>query len=120
MRLKPEVARQIVGFIRGGAYPMVAAEASGVPRAIFKAWLKRGENPRAGRAYREFAREVQQAAAQARLIQERAVYEKEPRFWLSHGPGRESQDFPGWSSEVKPVEAVTGPVVELSRHPDWR
>src|SRR5262249_33979079 len=83
-------AEALLGSIRSGAYPQVAAEAAGVHRKVFLAWLGRGERPKAREPYRSFAAEVRQAAAMSRVKAETDLREKDPRFWLKHGPGRET------------------------------
>jgi hypothetical protein len=107
VRLTPELGQQIVAAIRAGGYPHVAAEAFGVPKDDFDDWLKRGNTKNAWDPYRTFARDVRQAFAQARLRAEMAGYEKDPKAWLIHGPGRESEQQPGWSVSVKPAETHT-------------
>ena len=105
VRLTPEVSAQIVAGIRAGGYPHVAAEAWGVPKDVFDDWLERGNRKNAWEPYRSFARDVRQAFAQARLSAEMAGFKKDPKLWLVHGPGRESEQRPGWSVSVKPTEA---------------
>ena len=39
------VQRTIAAYVRAGAYPAVAAEAAGVPAAVFRAWMERGARP---------------------------------------------------------------------------
>lgn len=104
IRLTAELGQQIVTAIRAGGYPHVAAEAFGVPKDDFDDWLKRGNAPNAWEPYRTFARDVRQAFAQARLRAEVAGFENDPKAWLIHGPGRESEQQPGWSVSVKPAE----------------
>src|SRR5580765_8574457 len=94
LRLTPELTRQIASAIRAGGYPHVAAEAYGVPKDVFDDWLKRGNTKNAWEPYRSFAIEIRQAFAQARLRAEMAGYEKDPKAWLIHGPGRESEQRP--------------------------
>src|SRR5437762_13230908 len=89
-RLTPQLRSQIVAGVRAGGYPHVAAEAWGVPRAIFDLWLERGQAKDGREPYASFARDVQTAYAQARLRAELAVFEDDPKVWLAHGPGRES------------------------------
>lgn len=80
--------RMILAGIRAGGYPQVAAEAWGVPAELFRRWMRRGR----------FKDEVRQAAAQARLRAEIETRDKDARFWLRHGPGKERPDAPGWSA----------------------
>ena len=104
---QPEAAEQLVSFIRAGGFPHVAAEAAGIPCGVFDLWLEAGARQRAADPYRSFAGQVRQAAAVARLLQEHAVYQKDPKFWLSHGPGRERPAVPGWTGEVRPLGLET-------------
>ncbi len=106
VRLTRELRAQIVAAIRAGGYPHVAAEAWGVPKDIFEAWLKRGNAKNSLDPYRSFARDVRQAFAQARLRAEMTGFEKDPKLWLVNGPGRESEQRPGWSVSVKPMETT--------------
>src|SRR5215510_10362942 len=105
-RLTPPLQQRIVAAIRSGGYPHVAAQAAGVSAALFDEWLERGQAEGAWEPYRSFAEEVREAAAQARLLAETALFQDKPKRWLAHGPGRESTENPGWSVVVK--LAVTG------------
>ena len=106
IRLTPELRKQIVSGIRAGGYPYVAAEAFGVSKDLFDHWLDQGNEKTALVPYRSFAHEVRQAFAQARLRAEIAGYEKDPKLWLVNGPGRESEQRPGWSTSVQRAEAA--------------
>jgi hypothetical protein len=103
-RLTAEIEQRIVSFIRAGGFPWVAAEGAGIPRKIFGLWLRRGKKPRARKLYRRFYESVLQAQAQARLTAELETRKKDPRFWLSHGPGREQPGAPGWTNPSKPIQ----------------
>lgn len=94
-------ADQLLSLIRLGCFPLVAAETSGVPRRVFRDWLRRGERPRAREPFRTFAASVCEAIAHGRARAEMAVHEKDPKFWLKHGPGRDKPDNEGWTGEVK-------------------
>jgi hypothetical protein len=98
------LAERILSYIRSGGYPTVAAEAAGLPKEVFLQWVKRGEKTKAREPYRSFARGVREAAALGRLVAELAVHDKEPKYWLAHGPGKETEHNPGWSAEVKPSD----------------
>jgi hypothetical protein len=98
---QPEAAEQLVSFIRAGGFPHVAAEAAGIARDVFDLWLEAGARKR--EPFCSFATQVRQAAAVARLLQEHAVYQKDPKFWLSHGPGKAQPAQSGWTGEVKPL-----------------
>ena len=96
-QLTPEIESQVLAFIRAGGFDWIAAEAAGIPRPIFEHWLSKGS--RHGREpYRRFFVSVMQARAQARIATEVEARQKDPRFWLKHGPGRERPGYPGWSN----------------------
>jgi hypothetical protein len=103
--LTPEVESNLLGFIRAGGYPHVAAEAAGIPGELFTAWLERGRRRGAREPYKSFYRRVQQAIATARLKAEFETITKNPFYWLRHGPGRETPESPGWTNPVKPALA---------------
>lgn len=106
-----EKAQMILAYIRQGGFPNVAAEAARVPRRIFRSWIRRGKSPRGRDPFRGFARDVMQAAAQARLLREVSMAEDEAKFWLSHGPGKETPGNPGWTGEVRPAAPARRPAV---------
>jgi hypothetical protein len=101
-RLTPEVESAILSYIRSGGYPWVAAEGAGIPRQVFAQWLRRGAKPRSRALYRSFYIRVIQARAQGRLAAEIETRKKDPRYWLTHGPGRETSGAPGWTNPPKP------------------
>src|SRR5437588_6980925 len=101
-RLTPEIEVQIVSYIRSGCFPWVAAEGAGIPRGVFAQWMRRGAKPRSRSRYQRFYEQVMQARAQARLAAELEARKKDPRYWLTHGPGRERPGAPGWTNPPKP------------------
>jgi hypothetical protein len=102
--LTAAVAHLIVSYVRAGGYPHVAAEAAGIPRAVFKDWMRRGAGPRGRALYRDFRRDVLQAHAQARLKAEVEMLEERPLDWLRYGPGKETAEAPGWTGPARPHE----------------
>jgi len=117
--LKPETREQILAFIRAGAFPNVAVEAAGVPRELYQQWIEAGEKRQAREPYRRFVRDVRKAIATARILQERALYEQDPKFWLAHGPGKETADNPGWTGEVRPISLETALARLGPARPEW-
>jgi len=97
----PELLKQIVAWVRGGCYAQVAAQACGVPRRLFRHWLKRGHRKNAPPDLANFAMEIYTAGAAARLVAEIETYQSDKRAWLEHGPGRDRPDEPGWSSSAR-------------------
>lgn len=103
--ITPGVARSIAAAIRAGVYPHVASEAFGPSREVFDEAMRLGAQDGAPSEAQEFASEIRQAIAQARLKAEMLVLEKDPNFWLKHGPGKASESNPGWTNPVKPLLA---------------
>jgi hypothetical protein len=96
-------AQVALAYIRQGGFPFVAADAAGIPAQAFFHWVRRGEQAGAREPLRGFAQSVRQAIAQARLLTELAVCKKDPKFWLCHGPGRETSEATGWTTAVRPT-----------------
>lgn len=101
-RLTPQVEHDILAYIRAGGVPQVAAEAAGIPAAVFLDWTAR---PSA--RYRGFADAVRTAHAQARLRCEISIHEDRPLDWLKSGPGQPQAARPGWTSAVRAAPAPT-------------
>ena len=99
--LTPALQERIVAALRAGGFPEIAAAAWGVSRRTFRRWMRRGEVKEI-EPYRSFAAAVREAIAQARLRAEMDIFENQPRIWLQHGPGRETDASPGWTTAVKP------------------
>jgi hypothetical protein len=102
--LTESLRNKILGAVRAGAYPHVAAEAFGVPKRTFEDWLARGDREGSEEAYTQFARDTREASSVARLLVEAELYKNDPKTWLVHGPGRETSERPGWSVSVKAAE----------------
>lgn len=113
--LTPERQKAIVAAIRAGSYDWVAAEANGVDRNTFLAWMRRGERERT-EPFLSFRKDVLTARAQARLSAEIEVRRDSPFNWLRFGPGRERADGPGWteSKEIKHSGSV-----EIVQSEEW-
>jgi hypothetical protein len=106
-RLTEALIHDIALRVQGGAFPHVAAEAAGVPAAVFHDWMRRGTERGARDPYRALARRVRHAHAHARCMAEVALRNDDPRTWLLHGPGKDSADLPGWSAPAR-APADTG------------
>ncbi len=101
-RLTPTLQQRICSYIRSGGFARVAAEAAGVPGAVFDEWLRRGRAEEGRESYRALVVAVDEALAQARLRAELTVFQDYPRDWLRYGPGKETAAAPGWSTAAKP------------------
>lgn len=106
--LTAEMRQRILASIRAGCYAHIAAQAWGVPAAVWQRWLSQGQEPDALEPYRSLNHAVEEAKAQARLKAEVEAQAKDPRFWLKNGPGKDPGDAPGWG----PVPR-TSPATEL-------
>ncbi len=106
----------ILASIRAGGYPHVAAQAYGIPAERFLRWMRRVRQGKAPRRIRRLIGLVNEAAAQARLKAEINTCDSDPRFWLRHGPGKETRQAPGWAALAKPcfgaADNETGSVLQ--------
>ena len=103
VRLTDAVQQSIVAYVRAGGFAEVAAEAAGVRRLTFLGWRRKGDDPKAKPRYRAFALAVRQAQAQARLGAEVSARNDKPLDWLRNGPGRETDEQRGWTSNARPA-----------------
>ena len=103
VRLDAAVQQSIVAYVRAGGFAEVAAEAAGVRRRTFLTWMRKGTDPKGKPRYRAFAQAVRQAQAQARLGAEVSARNDKPLDWLRNGPGRETADQRGWTSNARPT-----------------
>lgn len=109
----------ILGGIRQGGYPHVAAQAAGVEPHLFDDWMHWGTaRGSKNKPYREFRSKVLQAQAQARLKAEHAIFSTRPDKWLLLGPGKERTGSPGWSAQAKPV-LTSQTQINLLASPEW-
>src|SRR5262249_51928237 len=79
-RGRSEAVAQLLGLVRSGAYPWVAARAAGLTDAEFRERM--AETAADGGSLRA---EVQQAQAQARALAEIELKGKNPVAWLRYG-----------------------------------
>lgn len=108
-----ELTARVAAYIRGGAYPEVAAQAAGVPPGRMRRWLALGRKKGAGEAVRAFCQAVRQAEAVARLQAEVAALKAKPLDWLRHGPGRPRPDREGWTAAARAEPKAETPEPEL-------
>lgn len=107
--LTPTLQERIVASLRAGGFPQISAQAWGVSPRTYRRWMRRGEGRDPIEPYRSFAAAVREATAQARLRAEMDIFENQPRIWLQHGPGRETDASTGWTTAVKPSASRRGP-----------
>ncbi len=113
-----KIERTITSYIRAGGFAHVAAEAAGIPLAVFQDWLKCGEAPEATGRIRDFFIAVRQAEAQVRLGAEIQALKEKPMDWLKSGPGRETADRPGWTAPARPKSRAEEAPFDALQHPE--
>ncbi len=116
-----ETQNSILQYINEGAFQGVAAEASGVPIAIYQLWISKGKQEMQqglieGDFYK-FYIDVMRTSAQARAKAEARVFEEMPLAHLLHGPGKETPEMPGWSKNSTVVGPGGGPVQVIT---EWK
>jgi hypothetical protein len=119
---RPRLTAQLIGDlcdrVKAGAYEQVAAESLGVPFALYQQWLARGEGRRARSPYRDLVRAMQQARAHARLMAETDMRANNPKVWLLHGPGKETEALPGWTALARPRPGGEAEPLNVLLHPE--
>lgn len=118
-KFDPQIADAIVTYIQAGAYDHVAAEAAGLSKEDYHAWIERGTRKHAGKNFRKFAERIRQAKALARVWAEIEMRKEDARFWLKSGPGKESPHNPGWSKEVRPIIFEDARTINVLATPEW-
>jgi hypothetical protein len=115
IELTADVRQKILSSIRAGGYAHIAAQAWGVSQRLWRRWLALGRRRAAVEPYGSFYREVQEAKAQARLKAELEALNKDPRFWLKNGPGKDPGAGPGWTAASRTARAAAsaGPPISL-------
>lgn len=111
--LTAEVERTILQHIELGAFPRAAAQAAGITAATFDQWMRH-----TGEEYQSFQSKINQASMAARVQAELLVKVSDPKFWLTHGPGRDKPEEPGWGPAKQQIE---GKISHAHMHiaPQW-
>jgi hypothetical protein len=118
-RLTPELIISIESRVKGGAYPMVAAQACGIPPDVFQQWMDRGTSKPTRPPYREFADRIHAAVAYARCMAEIDMRTENPRGWLLNGPGKDSPSR-GWTGPARASLATPPEGVNLLMDPQFQ
>lgn len=98
-REQRDLYERMLQFIRLGAYDYQVAAAMGVAPDTFARWMRNGARAKKG-LYRRFYRDVIAARGQSRVLAEMTVRRDDPKFWLTHGPGKTKPDQPGWTDTI--------------------
>lgn len=98
-KLSKELIKQVSASIEAGAWDYVAAESAGIAQSTFYLWLQQAEAGTDDPLLIEFSEAIERARATARTNAENRVFAEKPDVWLLRGPGRQSAQRPGWSSE---------------------
>jgi len=115
MQYTSEKGRDIVELIEQGVFLHVAAQACGVTLESLSDWLAVGKVSPEGSPFFEFYISVMQARAVARSRAEMRVYDENALAWLLHGPGRSTQQDPGWSRQTEVTGAGGAPLKIVTR-----
>ncbi len=113
-RDNPDSYNFLLYAIENGAFPHIAASAIGITPALFRSWLHKGSASTHSSVYRKLYLDVTQALGKARLVAEVSVAQTDPRYYLTHGPGRPTSTDPGWSPSPIPTEHLPSPLPHSS------
>lgn len=99
--LTEEKQSTIIGLLRKGVLPSVAARVAGVSPRVLEEWIARGQARHPTRPpttkLRRFAKEVTMARGLARLEAETSVFRKKPKVWLRYA-ARSTAEDEGWTA----------------------
>ena len=103
IRLTPDKRRMLIQAVEAGGTDHTAARAAGVDVHTYKEWRARVEGRHATRKATpeliELFRDIDEAAARARVVREIEVAERDPKHWLRY-KGRSKPGLEGWSEPV--------------------
>lgn len=86
-QLTDDEYNKMLQYVRAGAYEHVAAGVLGVTKDTFDRWKRKGRTQKGG-SYQRFYMDLVKAQTQARLLAEVEIKKDDPKFWLTHGPGK--------------------------------
>ena len=116
-RLTDDQMRLIVGAIEGGATDYIAAQVAGIAPRTFRDLRQRaeGRHPtrRATPGLVKLFREIDEAAARARMKQEIKVAEMDPKHWLKY-KARSKPGLEGWTEPVPEESEAQDPIHVMS------
>jgi len=98
-KLTPEAERIILDALRKGAFAHVAAAAAGIDDATLRRYLASDDE-----RFKPFQAAYEVAKAGARIDAEARVFQDDPLAWLRLGPGRATDERPGWTDPPKRLE----------------
>ena len=111
----PDMYSRLITLIKQGVYFHVAAESLGINENTFSDWAKRGQTDLQNEEdtyYSRFFLDIRRAVASARADCEITVKEKDPKKWLTLGPGKLfgnqwAKDSPNKSDEHEETDPNT-------------
>lgn len=105
--LTPEKRHLLIAAVEAGASDHAAAQAAGIDPRTFRDWRARAEGRHRTRKSTpqliELFREIDEAAARARISREIVVADRDPKHWLRY-KARSKPGLDGWT-EPLPEEA---------------
>ena len=78
-----KVQDKLITLLLDGNYPLVAADACGIPRSTFIQWMKRGQEEEEG-PYFEFFNRVQSSSAQVEIQMVKCLKEAAEENWKAN------------------------------------
>lgn len=111
-QLTPKTLATICLMIRAGAYHQDAARAAGVYETTWTRWLTKGredyENNR-NTAYCQLFQLIDKSVGEAIAAKSIEAVTADPKFYLTHGPGKTRPGREGWSPSIK-IEGGNDPI----------
>lgn len=111
-QLTPKILKTICLLIRAGSYDQDAARAAGIAPRTWRAWLDKGEEDieaNHNTAYAQLFQLIDKATGEAIVLKSIQATTDDPKFYLTHGPGKTRPGREGWSPSVK-IEGGADPI----------
>jgi len=111
-QLTPKTLGRICLMIRAGAYHQDAARAAGVHEATWTDWLSKGRKDyedNKNTAYCQLFLLIDKSIGEAITAKSIEAVTADPKFYLTHGPGKTRPGREGWSPSIK-IEGGNDPI----------
>lgn len=117
-QLKERTLKHITLMVKAGAYHKDAARAAGVTDCTWRRWLDRGKRDferNKNTVFCQLFRVIDKAEGEALVIHSVRAVQDDPKFFLTHGPGKSRPGREGWSPSIK-IEGGTDPIQVEHNH----
>ena len=118
-QLTPKTLSQILLMVRCGVYHHHAAKAAGITPRTWRDWLDKGEDDIEGNrnsAYAQLFLLINKAEGEALVLKTIEAVNDDPKFYLTHGPGKAKQGREGFAPPSVKIEGGDDPIRHQHNH----